>query len=255
MILILLACAAAKKEPSPYAPEGLVIPSNLIVETSNHSMNMSWTTNRTPEMVISGYNIYISENPLNSFKDVDPFNLTVYPGDDNPDITTETYTAQNLKNAVTYYVAVTTVTPDREESLPSNIVEIICYPRGSVVLNDRAMGDPHGFNFSGEKYVDYNAIDTDLYFIARDQGNIIGSPDRNEGVLQHTEFAELPGEKVLNDRQDYRNLAFKDRTFVAEGNIYLLKLNNGGYAKIKVKRVDSSQYKKQIVFDYIYLEP
>ena len=254
-ILILLACAGAKKKPIPF-PEGRQAPSNLIVETANGTMDLSWTTNRSPEVAISGYNIYISQSPFaSSLSNVEPFNLTVYPGDDNPDIAAETYTATGLENGVKYYVAVTTVYPDRTESMPSNIVEAVCYPRGTVMINDRAMGEPHGFSFAKEENVDYNSVDNDLYFIARDVGNMIGSPDRNEGVLKHTEFAELPSERVLNDKHNYSNLSFKDRTYVAEGNIYLLKLSNGGFAKIKVKQVDSSQYKRQIVFDYIYLAP
>lgn len=254
-ILILLACAGAQKKPLPF-PEGREAPSNLIVETANGTMDLSWTTNRTPDVAISGYNIYISRTAFaSSLSNVKPFNQTTYPGDDNPDIAAETFTASDLENGVKYFVAVTTVYPDRTESMPSNIVEAVCYPRGTVVINDRAIGEPHGFSFAQEKYVDYNSIDNDLYFIARDVGNMIGSPDRNEGVLKHTEFAELPSEKVLNDKHDYSNLSFKDKTFVAEGNIYLLKLSGGGFAKIKVKTVDSSQYKRQIVFDYIYLAP
>lgn len=259
VIALLLACAAGRKKPSEYAPEGLIAPSDLKVEAYNHRMELSWKTNRTEGTIISGYNIYISTQPLTLPEipkqirpGVEPYNLTVYPGDADPQISYETYTASGLDNGVQYYVAVTTVYPDGMESPPSNVVVATCYPRGTVTINDRSMGPPDGFSFALGESVPYNSLDNDLYFISRDVGNMIGSPDRNEGVLKHTEFAEIPGASALNDRHDYNNLAYKDRTFVAEGNIYMVKLADGSLAKIRVLQVSSSAFKKQVVFDYIY---
>lgn len=261
VIALLLACAAGKKKPSEYAPGGLVAPTDLKVEANSHSMDLSWKTNRTEDMIIAGYNIYISTQPLtqpeipNRIKPgIEPFNQTIYPGDEDPQISYESYTATGLENGVPYYVAVTTVYPDKFESGPSNVVMATCYPRGTVTINDRSMGPPDGFSFAQGNSVPYNSLDNDLYFISRDVGNMLGSPDRNDGVLKHTEFAEIPGGATLNDRHDYTNLAFKDRTFVAEGNIYMVKLANGTLAKIRVRQVDSSAFKKQVIFDYIYFD-
>lgn len=256
VIAMLLACAAARKKPSEYA---IAAPTDLKVEAYDHHMDLSWKTNRTEDMIIAGYNIYISteqliqpEIPGRIRPGIEPFNQTVYPGDANPQVSYETYTATGLENGVPYYVAVTTVYPDGAESLPSNVVAATCYPRGTVTINDRSMGPPDGFSFELGKSVSYNSLDNDLYFISRDVGNMLGSPDRNEGVLKHTEFAEIPGASTLNDRHDYSNLAYKDRTFVAEGRIYMVKLDDGTLAKIRIRRVDSSAFKKQVVFDYIY---
>jgi hypothetical protein len=256
LLLSIISCAPARKKP---VPEGLIAPSDLQVETGDKSMTLSWRTNRTEDMIISGYNIYISSIPLTEPSnpdrlrdDAEPFNPVPYPGDADPEISYETYEATGLLNGVEYYVAVTTVYPGDIESLPSNVVTATCYPRGTVTIKDRSMGDPDGFSFSLREYVEYNSLDNDLYFIARDIGNMLGSPDRNEGVLKHTEFAELKTESELNNRQDYRNLSYDDRTFVAEGNVYMVKLNDGSKAKIRIRQVDSSAYKKQVTFDYIY---
>lgn len=256
LLLTIIFCAPARKKP---VPEGIVAPSDLKVETGDRSMTLSWRTNRTEDMIISGYNIYISAEPLadpadNGYlrEDIEPFNPVTYPGDADPQISYETYEAAGLMNGVQYYVAVTTVYPGGIESLPSNIVTATCYPQGTVTIKDRSMGDPDGFSFSTREYVQYNSLDNDLYFIARDIGNMLGSPDRNEGVLKHTEFAELKAENSLTNRHDYRNLNYKDRTFVAEGNVYMVRLNDGSTAKIRIKQVDSSAYKKQVTFDYIY---
>ncbi|MBD3218673.1 MAG: hypothetical protein GF310_10380 [candidate division Zixibacteria bacterium] len=259
IISFIVFCAPAEKEPSEYAPEGLVAPSDLALETNNESMKLSWRTNRTEDMIISGYNIYISTQPLidpsnpnRIKKGIEPFNPVTYPGDADPQIKYETYEASGLENGVEYHVAVTTVYPDRIESPPSNIVTATCYPQGTVTIKDRSVGDPDGFSFSKQEYAAYNSLDNDLYFIARDIGNMIGSPDRNDGVLKHTLFAELKMENELTSRHDYKNLNFKDRSFVAEGNVYLLELSDGSRAKIRIKQVDSSAFKKQVIFDYIY---
>jgi hypothetical protein len=258
--VMIITCAPAKKDVSRYAPTGVVGPGNLNVEANSRSLDLIWDTNRGEDMLISGYNIYISPKPItfDDFPDrlrtdVKPYNQTPYPGDDNPEIATETFTASDLDNGVKYYVAVTTVFPDQSESPPSNVIEITCYPRGTVTLNDRGAGGDNGFAFKLQKYVPYNDIENDIYFIARDMGNQLGSPDRNEGVLKHTLLAELGRGKPLNDRVDYNNLSFKDRAFVAEGTTYLLKLEDGSFAKILVRSVISSEHLKRIVFDYLYL--
>jgi len=258
-VSIILSCAGAKKRPSEVIPEGLVAPSNLNGDPNDKKVDLKWDTNRGENMMISGYNIYISEKQLPQAgyptKDmgIKPFNQVPYPGDDDPELSFETFTANGLKNGVKYYAAITTVYPDQTESMFSNIIEMLCYPRGLITIKDRSIGDKHGYSFGSRTYVDYNDIENDLYFIARDAGNIVGSPDRNEGALKHTQFAKL-GRKPLDNRLDYRNLNYKDKTFIAEGNSYLLKLENGSFVKIHVKRVDSSQYLKQVTFEYIYFE-
>jgi len=258
---VIISCAPREREPYRYAPEGVVAPDNLNVEVGDKTMDLIWDTNRAPDMMISGYNIYISKvppvegtAPAIIKPGIKPHNPMPYPGDNNPEIEFETYAATNLENGIKYYVAVTTVFPDGTESLSSNVVEVACYPRGTVTLTDRSLEGDHGFSFKLKQYVPYNSLDNDLYFISRDIGNMIGSPDRNDGVLRHTLFAELGRTQLLNDRLDYNNLAFKDRAFVAEGMAYLLKLDYGDYAKILVRRVSSAPYLKQIVFDYIYFE-
>jgi len=258
-LCLLIACAAGKKPALEEIP-GKPAPSNLIVESGNQKLNLIWNTNRSESTIISGYNIYILEEPINEDNrphrvksDINPVNNLPYPGDENPEITFETYTAENLLNSVKYYVGVTTIFADKSESALSNVVKITCYPRGIVTIKDRMMGAMHGFSFGLDNYVDYNDITNDLYFVARDAGNIMGSPDRNEGVLKHTEFASLGRLKKLDDSRNFKNLAFKNRIFVAEGNGYVLRLEDGSMAKILVKQVDSSTYKKQVVFEYIYL--
>jgi hypothetical protein len=259
LLSIILSCAGAKRVPSDIPPEGLAAPSNLSADPNDQRVDLKWYTNRTGDMMISGYNIYISEVPLpeagfpSKDSGLDPFNQIPYPGDADPETLFETFTANELTNGVRYYIAITTVYPDRTESMFSNVEEIFCYPRGILTLKDRSIGDMHGFSFDKLKHVDYNDIENDLYFVARDAGNIIGSPDRNEGVLKHTEFAGL-GRKPLNNSLNYKNLNFKDKTFIAEDNVYLIKLEDGSFVKILVKRVDSSQYLKQITFEYIYFE-
>jgi len=260
IIFFILACAGAKREGPGETPlETLRHPSDLRVETGDRSLKLTWVTNRLPADIISGYNIYIAESPILAGRSprlaegVVPFNNLPYPGDDDPETRFETFSALGLENGRKYYVAVTTVYPGQVESVASNVVEVTCYPVGTVTLKDRSMGDQHGFCFDERKYVDYNSFENDLYFIARDNGNQLGSPDRNEGVLRHTLFAEIPLRGELDDRIDFSGLRFVDRSFVAEGKIYLLKLHDNSLVKIKIRRVDSSAFKKQIVFDYLFL--
>ncbi len=259
ILALFIACAGAqKKEESPY--ERGATPTSLKVETGDGSMELSWVTNRMEDMLISGYNIYISRQPIidpsnpNRIKrGIEPVNDIAYPGDENPEISFETYSATGLQNGVEYHVAVTTVYPDRAESPPSNVVTATPYPRGTVTLQDRMMGgELDGFSFANGDNVEYNSLANDIYFIARDIGNMIGSPDRNDGILRHTEIALIRGESTLNDRKNYKNLDYDEKSFVASEQVYMLRLSDGSMAKIRIRDVDSSQYKKQVVFDYIY---
>jgi hypothetical protein len=260
--VFLLACAPAKKEVEKYPSEDKVSPSELQVKSDDQTLYLNWRTNRTESTLISGYNIYISEVPLSDPQDssrikpaILPVNSMPYPGDEDPETSYETYEAKDLQNFKTYHVAVTTVFPDRTESAPSNVVEAACYPRGTVTLKDRLMGDMHGWSFKDEEYVAYNALDNDVYFVARDIGNLLGSPDRNEGILKHTEFALIPGETQLDTRRDYTNLTYRDKTFVAEGQVYMLRLSDNTYVKLRVRNLVSTEFIKQVTFDYIYLGP
>ncbi|MBD3383227.1 MAG: hypothetical protein GF404_13680 [candidate division Zixibacteria bacterium] len=260
--VLLLSCAGAKKEVDKYPPESKVGPSELKVRSDNRTLFLSWRTNRTEDMLISGYNIYISTQPLLSPGDperikpgIEPVNDIPYPGDEDPQISYETYEARDLQNWQTYHVAVTTVFPDMTESSPSNVVEASCYPRGTVTLKDRMMEDMDGYSFELGEHVAYNALENDLYFVARDVGNILGSPDRNDGVLKHTRFAHIPAENELNTSRDYSNLSYDNKTFVAEGQVYMLRLSDGTYVKLRVRNLVSTDFIKQVTFDYIYLGP
>ena len=78
-------------------------PTELAVEVDNRSMTVSW--HRHQGRLISGYYVYISEEPLAAYRNeavlpesVQPFNRIPFAGDTNPEDGVEQFVAEGLEN-------------------------------------------------------------------------------------------------------------------------------------------------------------
>lgn len=202
LIFIVAAGCGPTQKPSEVSPT--IYPYDLEVSANNHKIDLSWK--RHGAGLISGYNIYVSRTSLASEypngkypSTVKPYNLTIFPGDTNPEDNIEHYEAEGVENGVKYYVTVRIVMPDRSLSKPSNEVAVVAGPRGEITLDSRYQGEHDGYSFEEDSYTGADAGNNDVYFYSLDGTDYLASPTRLNGFLRESKFAVLPYKGDLPD--------------------------------------------------------
>ena len=193
ILLVLGGCKGSPKPPAETATACSI--DNLRVDVNNKTMTVSWTDNCG--RLISGYNIYISEDPLVATypdasipESIEPHNTTPYPGDTDPSDPRVFYEAERLENGVKYYVSVRVVYGDQSLSEPSEEVVAVCAPRGQVELGVRYSDNADGFSFVDGNYVDADATTNDIYFYSANGEDFLASPIRL-GFLKDNKLRKL----------------------------------------------------------------
>lgn len=236
-------------------------PIELSAEPGKGRMTVQWK--RSGDGLFSGYNIYISEQPLGSggYSSVDadtvtPFNLSPYPGDTDPTDGLETFEAEGLENGRKYFVSVRVINPDRTESAPSNEVMVVCGPRGEIRLNARFAGEKDGYSLSKDQYVRADSPENDLYFYHKDGTDYLASPNRLGGYARVTGFAKLTFKGELQFlrsqlRKSPPNPA-DDRVAVKNGDWILLKRSDNTYAVVNVRGFEGTARERKITLYFMY---
>lgn len=222
-----------------------VLPVGLQVEVGNGTMTVRWKQQGTG--VISGYNIFISREPLTSGSpqgnSVSPHNTTVYPGDTNPDDDVIEYVADGLENGVKYYVSVRIVFPDQSMSKASNEAVAVCGPRGEFSLSVRYKSDNDGFSLVAGRHVRADASDNDLYFFTKDGVNYLASPDRLNSYLRKSTLILVSNGGQIDEIRSLlasgkvNSGSSNDKVAVKPGNWVLLTTAERYSALIQVKEL------------------
>ncbi len=173
-----------------------VKPVDLSVIPGDQGMTVEWK--RKGDGLISGYNIYISDDQQigDSTK---PFNFEPYPGDTNPEDGVETFKAEGLENGKRYFVSVRVIRPDRSLSRSSNQASTICGPRGEIVIESRYSGEHDGYALAENQYVRAFAKNNDLYFYSSNGFDYLASPSRLDGFNRKSLFSNLSVKGSLSE--------------------------------------------------------
>ncbi len=216
-------------------------------------MTIAWKV-ECPQL-ISGYNIYISDQPL-TIDDSQPFNDAVYPGDTNPDDGVVQYDAQGLDNGVRYYVSARVVFPDQSLSAPSEEVVAVCGPRGEIELATRYSSEQDGYSFAHNQYVRADDLNNDLYFYSKGGTDYLASPLRLDGFLRNSRFVRL---LVNGDLETAKSrLASIDseprdnRVAVREGDWVWIVTTEGHHALVQVRKLSVEGGKGTVVLFFAY---
>jgi len=240
VIGLMFSCAPKK--------EGGEVPSNIYpydlkIDVDKETMTLSWKTRGTG--LKSGYNIYISKEPLvekypgrNLPPSIKPFNPVNFPGDTNPDDSVNYFTAEYLEDGVEYYVSVRVDYTDQSVSRPSNEVVAVCGARSEFNLAFRYRSENDGYSFVKDEPVRADALDNDIYFYAKDGVDYLASPNRLDGFLRENRF------KVLSIKGDFDDIKNKvndlkvdpdeDRVEIKTGDWVLVKTIENTHALVKV---------------------
>ena len=236
-------------------------PEDLRVEVNSHMMDISWKNNC--DQLISGYNIYISDEPLaaaypgaNLPGTVVPFNPASYSGDTNPDDGVEHFIAERLENGRKYYVSVRTVYPDRTLSTPSDELIAVCGPRGEIELSIRYKSNQDGFSFEQNQYVRADDSSNDLVFYSKEGEDYIDAPSRLNGFIKANRIRKtsLSGsfDEIRRPAARLEGEPTKVRVAVEKGDWLWVRTPDGTNALVKVLDIHGAGSDRKIRLFFAY---
>jgi hypothetical protein len=253
-------CAPPSISPEEMAPAECV-PANLTIQPGDGRLDLKWETNCPPDRLISGYFIYLENEPIpdkylrtHPPKSIRPFNLAAYPGDTDPESSYETMTIENLDNGIDYFITVRTAFPDNSLSAASNQVRIMCRPQGEFALAVRYAATNDGFSFASGQSVRADGESNDLYFYYKDGFDFLASPHRLNGFLRESKFYSL-GKTENVDQYPELELDFEpvEKIPIMVGESYIVKTHDNRYAKCRIEKITGEENKGRVLhISYIY---
>ena len=259
-LTIMFAWGCASKKVADEVATGCV-PADLKVKVADRAMTVIFTP--SCDQLISGYYIYISEEPLTAYAQdtllpgtIRPFNLTAFSGDTNPDDGVEYFDAERLENGKKYFVSVRTIFPGRTLSRSSAEIPAVCGPRGEMQLSIRYKSDRDGFSFEQNGYVSADNLANDLYFFSKDGKDFLASPVRLDGFLRDNRLMRLAFkgeyEQVKSRVMAAGEIPDQERIEVKKGNWVLLYTADKRFALLKVLEFSGEGEKRVIRLFYAY---
>lgn len=255
-VLLLSGCGLLSCGPGKVSREAAdgCYPRDLRVEVNSHMMDISWKNKC--DRLISGYNIYVSDKPVDPLGAVEPYNSTPYSGDTNPDDGIEHFIAERLENGRKYYISVRIVYPDRTLSVPSEELVAVCGPRGEIELSVRYKSDKDGFSFEQNQYVRADDSSNDLVFYSKDGADYVDSPSRLNGFIKANRLRKtaLTGgfDEVRREIDLLRGDPTDDRVAVKKGDWLHVRTPEGGNALVKVLDVHGTGGERRIKLFFAY---
>ncbi|GAB4314464.1 MAG: hypothetical protein Kow0074_01490 [Candidatus Zixiibacteriota bacterium] len=229
------------------------------VVVSRDGAVVKWQIDRNRDDIIRGYNVYVSTQPglvslgLNDNRLRDAlYNQSTYPGDTDGDIRSESIVLQRLQTGERYYVHVRTLFPRGEASTPSNEIEFMPRPQGTLTLRPRLSGGNDGYSFADDTTVEWTSLSNDIYlYMVRDTA-YLASPSRLNGELRETRFVTLG---FADDFSAYPEISSDDgaeKVALVERQVIGLRLNDDRIAKLRVVSIDPDADPPTVTFQYRY---
>jgi hypothetical protein len=244
-----LGCGPGKVEEEDRAPVRLY---DFDVNPDHERLTLSWRLQGSA--LISGYNVYISEQP--AFEGTEPYNNAPFPGDTDPNDGVEYYNAEGLRNGVKFYVSVRVVYPDGSLSEPTPEETVVCGGRGTVALSVRYKSDEDGFSFDQNRSVRADADENDLYFYSKDGEDFLASPVRLNGFLRDTRLTVLPFKGTIDEvaeaLEETPIAATEERVKVASGSWVLAQTASGGHALLHIDQLTGKEADRVVTISYAY---
>ena len=256
-LMLTLSCAPAARQEIVTREAGPA-PGNLRAEVYHQRANIYWDTNRTRSDIIMGYNIYVSEAPIlgtpdeaRLLKELEPLTPEPYPGAPGANIESESFPLENLTNGQSYYVFVRTVYPGSIESDPTNEIEVIPRPSGTIILEPSFSGPHSGYAFKTLEYVYTNDLDNDLYLTEINGQPHLASPDRIDNVLRQTRFYRL-GKRGELDEVKITDLSIREDDVlpIYPGEVFVLLTADNCYALLRTDTLNRDT--GELTLSYIY---
>jgi hypothetical protein len=259
--LLLYACAPSVKEPGTEF-KTICHPHDLAVDSLGSSyIKIAWNPGCPKNRVMAGYNVYVSQLPLTlSYPGTElpdsirPVNDLPYPGDDQGLLNRETYEIEKgITDGVRYYIHVRVVYADGSVSAPSNEIQAVSRPEGTLQLQLSFTGNRDGFNFETNSYVRADDSDNDIYFYHKDGSDFLCSPSRLGPINRETRLSRLgPAISI----RDFGEVDAPDETQecvqLTPQTMYLVVTAKNTYAKLFVRGFEGTGDNRHLIADYVY---
>ncbi len=258
LISILVSCGGPKMDGA--FPSGCK-PFDLSVSVDSGKMTLKWKTECS--RAISGYNIYISTEPLAPKygmkqipKQMPTFNQEIFPGDTNPDDSIEVFEAAGLSDGVKYYVSVRIILPNGVQSKPTREIETVCGPSGEIELSARFKSEQDGFSFVEEKFVRADNDQNDIYYFHSEGVDYLASPIKLNGFLRDIKLGLLPFTGDLEEIKEkvrlLNTLPHEDKVTVITGDWVRVLSPEGTNTLVRVLGFTGQGDDRKIKISYLH---
>ncbi|MFA5032961.1 MAG: fibronectin type III domain-containing protein [bacterium] len=211
-----------------------VVPTGVVSVTGNEEVTLYWNPNSEGDL--SGYFIYRSDDPHGPYEVIGSS-------------TSAFFVDKGVANAVTYYYAISAYDyAGNESGISAELIFDTPRPEGrGVKLWDADEYEMDaGYDFSGERVLEWDNDFTDVYCIASDGVIFMVAGDANTDIQDFGYIEEL-------DEINYAPLEGWSQTGVVElipGHGYVVWTNNNHFAKFRVTSA-TDEYAR---FDWAYQE-
>jgi hypothetical protein len=262
LIFVLVSCgpptAVDISESKPCLPRDL-----MLEKTANNYALIAWDPGCPGTRIMRGFNIYLSPVPLAKKypgselpATIEPFNQEIYPGDTLGNPNRETFECQDIENARAYYAHVRAVYSDNTLSPPTNEIEIITYPQGTIKLGVSYSGNDDGFSFAKSSYCGTDDLENDLYFYHLDGQDFLCSPARIGPVNRKTQIYVGRQDMTIKDIQELvADNKPSEKVQLRRNGVYFLITEDGYPARLRLIDIKGTENDRTAVFEYRYRPP
>ncbi len=261
LAFFLTACGPSRKaavdETQLCIPQGLTVDS-----TGNAYLRIQWNMACPGSRVMRGFNIYLSDSPVTDEfpgrqrPDIKPYNNDLYPGDTLGRPTIESFVFENIPTAQVHYIHVRTVYNDGSVSIPTNELEVIVYPQGTLELGVSYSGDHDGYSFAENSYVNTDALSNDIYYYNRDGADYLCSASRISAINRNTKLYSAGNGTDIGSVENIVPVGNPDeRLDIHTGDIIVAITEEGYPAKLRVAGFDGSGEDRIVKLEFFYKPP
>jgi len=261
-VLVMVSGCGPQRPPVEEQPSIAVhlVPSDLECENLTRKIVLSWVTNRRPEDVIAGYNIYIApEKSLASLPSDSPdlaeylWKGITYPGDTDPRTDVEQVEIADLDYGTEYFIHIRTVSAYGNLGAASEEIQVIPRPTGQIRLVPRFGGEGEGYSFARQEYVKSRDPRNDLYLFVRNDSVFAASPHRLDRSLRYSEFHRAGASSSIDDYPTWE-ISRKGQVSInlQRGVTYILSTPETCLAKFRVAQIEGKGKQTVVAVDYVF---
>ncbi|MCP4633961.1 MAG: hypothetical protein GY855_13635 [candidate division Zixibacteria bacterium] len=227
--------------------------SNLSISAANGRALLKWDSMRKKQQIAGGYEIYLVPQSTKIDEKLKPFNTTRYPGDEDGDPSAEIFEAENLEN-IGYKGWIVSYSANGLNTLTSDTIEFYPMIEGKIVLNLRYSTKGSGYSFANSKNVPVYSDESDIRLVFSNNRSMLSSPSKLNEKLRTSKFSDTgmmnSFSKLINFKPN--EYLWKESLPLVVGKTYLVKTNDGYFAKLVCYQIAGEGGRLQAHFRYVY---
>ena len=242
----------------------LCIPVDLEIDSvRGQYAKVAWNPGCPGERLFIGFNLYLSRIPLaksypgrNLPKEIKPYNHEIYPGDTEGNSRRETFEFEEIESATRYFAHARIVYSDESLSLPSNEIELICYPQGELELAVSYSGGNDGYSFVNDRLCRTDDLENDIYYYTKGGKDYLCSASKLGAINRNNRLYHTQKDGGEADLQNLKKSGDAlEKIEVNPGDDLVLITEENHFVGLRVKRFSGSGDDRKIIIEYFYKPP